>query len=215
MNHPLPVHLKIFVDPQQRVLLALYQMAVEKHNQEVVNNPYPNAGFDLILPSTNVFSRGSTYWVDNRIKASMTTEVSSTPYHPSSSSPSSSSSSSSHPSSSSSGSIRRREPTGFCLYPRSSLSKTPLMLANHVGIIDSGYSGFLIGAFRHIMTPESYVAEEGTRLLQICHPTLKPFTVELVNHEEKLFPVQTSRGDGGFGSTDIDTKDICPPPPPK
>lgn len=194
-THPvhLPVHLKIFVDPQQRVLLALYQMAVAKHNQEVVNNPYPNAGFDLILPSTSVFSRGSTYWVDHRIKASMTT-----------SSPSSSSSSSS---------IRDREPTGFCLYPRSSLSKTPLMLANHVGIIDSGYSGFLIGAFRHIMTPESYVAEEGTRLLQICHPALKPFTVELVNHEEKLFPVQTSRGDGGFGSTDLATRDICPPPP--
>lgn len=204
MNHPLPVHLKIFVDPHQKELLGLYQTAVKKHNQEVVNNPYPNAGFDLILPSTNVFNQGSTYWVDHRIKASMTTEMSST-----------SSSPSSHPSSSSSGSIRRREPTGFCLYPRSSLSKTPLMLANHVGVIDSGYSGFLIGAFRHIMTPESYVAEEGTRLLQICHPTLKPFTVELVNHEENLFPVQTSRGDGGFGSTDLDTKDICPPPPPK
>ena len=30
---------------------------------------------------------------------------------------------------------------GYYLYPRSSISKTPLILANSVGIIDSGYRG--------------------------------------------------------------------------
>jgi dUTPase len=37
--------------------------------------------------------------------------------------------------------------TGYYMYPRSSLSKTKLRLANSVGIIDSGYCGFLIGMF--------------------------------------------------------------------
>ena len=32
-------------------------------------------------------------------------------------------------------------PTGCLLYPRSSLSKTPYMLANSVGVIDAGYRG--------------------------------------------------------------------------
>ena len=36
----------------------------------------------------------------------------------------------------------------YQIYPRSSLSKYPIMLANHVGIIDSGYRGNLIVAFR-------------------------------------------------------------------
>jgi hypothetical protein len=42
----------------------------------------------------------------------------------------------------------------FYLYPRSSISKTPLMLANHTGIIDSGYRGNLIGAFRALQLPD-------------------------------------------------------------
>ena len=37
--------------------------------------------------------------------------------------------------------------TGYYMYPRSSLSKTKLRLANSVGIIDSGYRGNLIGMF--------------------------------------------------------------------
>ena len=37
--------------------------------------------------------------------------------------------------------------TGYYMYPRSSLSKTKLRLANSTGIIDSGYRGNLIGMF--------------------------------------------------------------------
>ena len=39
------------------------------------------------------------------------------------------------------------EPTGYYSYPRSSISKTPLLLANNVGIIDSGYRGNIKVAF--------------------------------------------------------------------
>ena len=37
----------------------------------------------------------------------------------------------------------------YFVFPRSSLSKTPLMLANHTGIIDSGYSN-IKAAFRYL-----------------------------------------------------------------
>ena len=36
---------------------------------------------------------------------------------------------------------------GYTMYPRSSISKTVLRLANNVGIIDSGYRGNLMGVF--------------------------------------------------------------------
>lgn len=91
-------------------------------------------------------------------------------------------------------------PTGFYLYPRSSLSKTPLTLANSVGIIDAGYRGNLIGAFRKGPILPCYKIEPKTRLLQICHPQLLPMQVELVDSVSQLGEV-TARGSGGFGST--------------
>ena len=85
------------------------------------------------------------------------------------------------------------------------------MLANHTGIIDAGYRGNLIGAVRWLKDAENnsennsdnngeYVLERHTRLLQICHPTLCPVFVYLV--EEHVLTT-TERGDGGFGSTGI------------
>ena len=84
---------------------------------------------------------------------------------------------------------------GYYLYPRSSLSKTPLRLANSVGIIDAGYRGILKAAVDNTSDKE-YTIQRGDRLFQICMPTLEPFAV--------LFaPVarETARGEGGFGST--------------
>ena len=83
----------------------------------------------------------------------------------------------------------------FYMYPRSSIVKTPLRLANSVGIIDRDYRGHLMGCFDNI-TDEDYIIKKGTRLLQICGPNLEPITFELV---EELS--ETSRGTGGFGST--------------
>ena len=92
------------------------------------------------------------------------------------------------------------QPTAFYTYPRSSMSKTPLILANHVGIIDSGYRGNLIAMFRNVDTEPFFMAKE-TRMIQICHPTLKPFLVELMVSVDDLGT--TSRGTGGFGSTGL------------
>ena len=91
------------------------------------------------------------------------------------------------------------QPSAFTMHPRSSISKTPLMLANSTGIIDCGYRGDLIGAFRSLQTP--YLVEKHSRLLQICHPNLSPIHVEMVTSEGDLS--STTRGSGGFGSTGI------------
>lgn len=88
---------------------------------------------------------------------------------------------------------------GYYMFPRSSLSKTPLMLANHTGIIDAGYRGNLIGAFRNLVS-QPYTVKKHTRLLQVCHPTLCPLYVVLV---DEVNLSTTSRGEGGFGSTGI------------
>ena len=86
----------------------------------------------------------------------------------------------------------------FYMYPRSSIVKTPLRLANSVGIIDRDYRGNLIGCFDNI-SDEDYIIEKGTRLLQICAPNLEPIHVELVNDESDLG--KSERGVDGFGST--------------
>ena len=92
-------------------------------------------------------------------------------------------------------------PCGFLMHPRSSISKTPLMLANHTGIIDSGYRGNLIVAMRYLPTHEtgtSYTIEKNARIVQLCHPSLCPvFVIECGESELS----ETIRGEGGFGST--------------
>lgn len=88
--------------------------------------------------------------------------------------------------------------TGYMLFPRSSLSKTPLRLANSVGVIDSGYRGNIIGMFDCLS--ENYEISYMDRLVQICAPTMCPIYVQLVEKEEDL-GVTSSRGYGGFGSS--------------
>ena len=90
----------------------------------------------------------------------------------------------------------------FNMHPRSSISKTNLMLANHTGIIDSGYRGPIIGAFRWFKPKldDEYVVNKYTRLVQICHPSLCPIYVVYVDKSELS---TTERGIDGFGSTGI------------
>lgn len=89
-------------------------------------------------------------------------------------------------------------PYGYYLYPRSSLSKTPLRLANSVGIIDSGYRGELIAMVDNIRNFDYYI-EKNQRLFQICSGDLFPFEgIKLVSELN-----DTLRGSGGFGSTGI------------
>jgi dUTP pyrophosphatase len=83
----------------------------------------------------------------------------------------------------------------YYLYPRSSISKTPFMMANSVGIIDAGYRGNIMAKIRSF-GGELEVIDEGSKLFQICAPDLSPIKVEVVDELS-----ETSRGSGGFGST--------------
>lgn len=81
--------------------------------------------------------------------------------------------------------------------PRSSLSKRNLMLANTLGIIDSGYRGEILAVLRNIGTvPE--VLNPQDRLLQMV---IVPFTQVSFQQVEAL--PETERGAGGFGSTTL------------
>jgi len=87
--------------------------------------------------------------------------------------------------------------TGYYMYPRSSLSKTKLRLANSTGIIDAGYRGHLIGMFD---IDTDYIGCTYDRYLQICAPGLVPIIIEIVESMDELGD-ETERGKGGFGST--------------
>ena len=86
----------------------------------------------------------------------------------------------------------------YYLYPRSSISRTPIRLANSVGIIDAGYRGELKVVVDNMnYQGEPYTITAGTRLFQICAPDLSPFDhVQIVNNLSN-----SVRGTGGFGST--------------
>jgi len=84
---------------------------------------------------------------------------------------------------------------GYYLYPRSSISKTQLRLANSVGIIDAGYRGEICAMVDNITDTEAQITK-GQRLFQLCAPDLKPIIIEFVDNLD-----DTERGTGGFGST--------------
>jgi len=85
----------------------------------------------------------------------------------------------------------------YWMLPRSSISKTPLRLANSVGLIDAGYRGTLLAVVDN--NSESFSVKHGDRLFQLSSPDLLPFDdIQIVN----VIPGgETLRGAGGFGST--------------
>jgi dUTP pyrophosphatase len=83
----------------------------------------------------------------------------------------------------------------YFLIPRSSISKTPLRMANSIGLIDGGYRGELMAMCDNIKD-FSFTAEKGQRLFQIVACDCSPIFYEMVDELS-----ETTRGTGGFGST--------------
>jgi dUTP pyrophosphatase len=93
-------------------------------------------------------------------------------------------------------------PSPFLILPRSSTgSKTPLRLANSVGLIDEGYRGeLLVCADNH--SDFDFVIPEGGLFFQLCAQDFVPFAkVTLVDSLNDLPAPRDNRGAGGFGST--------------
>ncbi len=83
----------------------------------------------------------------------------------------------------------------YYLYPRSSIGKTPIRLANSIGLIDGGYRGEIMAICDNIK-PYPFVVEKGQRLFQLVAADSSPITYDLVDNL-----TETTRGEGGFGST--------------
>ena len=93
----------------------------------------------------------------------------------------------------------------YYLYSRSSTPvKTPLRLANSVGIIDSGYRGNIKAVFDNINSPSYSVFNitQSNRYVQICPPNIEyPMKIWIVDNIEDIGK-NTIRGTNGFGSSD-------------
>lgn len=90
----------------------------------------------------------------------------------------------------------RRLFRAFWLLPRSSISRTPLRMANSVGLIDAGYRGPIMA-----VCDGSYNVSVNERLFQLAAPDLLPWDEVRVVSEIPGGP--TARGTGGFGSTGV------------
>ena len=88
-------------------------------------------------------------------------------------------------------------PKGYMLMlaPRSSMSKTPLVIPNSFGVIDADYRGEIKGIFKNT-GDSTYLIQKGDRLLQ---GVLVP--VGALNLLEVDELTETARGSGGIGST--------------
>ena len=159
--------LKIYSDNQGT--RNLYQLTALTHNDKIFQSNYIDAGFDILVPENTLCISGQVNKIDFDIKCSAQIVTDNNKIYN----------------------------TGFYMYPRSSISKTNLRLANSVGIIDSGYRGNLIGAFDAI---EDCSIVKHNKLVQICAPSLMPIVVQIVENLKDLGE-KTERGSGGFGST--------------
>jgi len=83
----------------------------------------------------------------------------------------------------------------YYLFPRSSISKTPLRMSNSIGLIDGGYRGEIMAMCDNIKNFE-YIVEKGQRLFQLVATDSSPIEYELKDELSN-----TTRGSGGFGST--------------
>jgi dUTP pyrophosphatase len=91
-------------------------------------------------------------------------------------------------------------PIGYVglVFPRSSVYKSRLTLTNCVGVIDSGYRGEIMAKFKK--ENEWIVGyRPGDRICQLIimpYPTIEPIEVTELP--------ETARGEGGFGSTNVE-----------
>ena len=94
-------------------------------------------------------------------------------------------------------------PEGYVglLFPRSSNAKKDLLLSNSVGVLDSGYRGEVMMKYKRSLNSEYRILngyKTGDRIGQLI---IMPYPK--VEFEEVDTLSETERGEGGFGSTNI------------
>lgn len=83
----------------------------------------------------------------------------------------------------------------YMLVPRSSISKTPLRLANSIGIIDKNYRGYVMVKVDNI-SDNDFEMKRGS-----CYFQIVAFDGNLPSYKLVKNISDTKRGEGGFGST--------------
>lgn len=155
-----------------------------KYYKNELNRPNDNAGYDLFCENCKISAYSSaSHFINQGVRARLVRVLGDEPY------------SQGHYLNASA--QLPQEEVHYRLVPRSSISKTPLMMANSEGIIDRTYRGLLKAPVRNMVFNDAYEITEGTRLFQIVAPDLGHIReVRLVDS----LP-ETQRGEGGFGST--------------
>ena len=98
-------------------------------------------------------------------------------------------------------------------FPRSSVSKYNLVLANCIGLIDADYRGEVLLRFKYIWQPEDYrirtdnLFEGNVNSTKLYNKGDKVCQLKVTKVENVEFVLvdeldSTTRGEGGFGSTD-------------
>ena len=185
--------LKLFVPYDNATLRTFYMNRIQDHNVGRFNT-FPDSGFDLGLPTDFNITKVCSNKIPLSIHCAMYMYVRRD---------SGAAGSGAAGAGAGAGTDLNKTievPQAYYLYPRSSIIKTPLRLSNSVGIIDSGYRGEITAVVDKIDNQyDSFPIHALDRYFQLCHPSLMPFKVIMVNTIEELG--LTARGDGGFGST--------------
>ena len=92
-----------------------------------------------------------------------------------------------------------KDPIGWWLAPRSSISRSPFRLANSLGLMDPTYRGVVRAALTALEPTDPKCFLDRPRLVQAVTPSLEPWLYVAIVDE--LPAVETQRGEGGFGST--------------
>ena len=86
-------------------------------------------------------------------------------------------------------------PDGYVMliFSRGSVSKKDLILANSVGVLDSGYRGELMIRFQSMGDDHYEIGERVAQIIILPYPKIELEEIENLS--------ETTRGDGAFGST--------------
>ncbi len=140
--------------------------AAKTYYKSEVGRSDNNAGFDLHVPEEHVIQPGEKKLISMRLKAKME-------------------------------SIQHEcRAVHYWMPPRSSISKTGLVLLNSIGVIDKTYRGELM-AFVQNISDKPVTVNQGDRLVQIVAPDMGWIRNVCIVDELDL----TERGEGGFGSS--------------
>lgn len=178
IDDDVPCDIKKMYEKKAHTNNMLVDSYLENYNDKNSSDFCYDSGFDLFCPQKYTINIGETFMLDHKIKCCMKvcSQNSDVEHY-----------------------------VGYYLYCRSSTgSKTPLRLANSVGIIDSGYRGNIKACFDCVYSQKfdsGFILEMGNRYTQICPPNLGyPTKVYIVDKIEDLGS-NTIRQSGGFGSS--------------